>query len=84
MVAHWNDSPWIDFSLQSDTLSCIQANQSFPFLLYAVWLAEKQQIPISVFDMTQSGLEHKTYHTRSENANHYTIDVKRHTEVNEH
>jgi hypothetical protein len=49
VVAQWNDSPWIDISLHSDTASCIQANQSFPILLYAVWLAQKQHIPILKF-----------------------------------
>jgi hypothetical protein len=46
MLAHWNDSPWIDMSLHPDTLSCFRANQSLFFLLNAACLAEKQQIPI--------------------------------------
>jgi len=37
---------WVDMSLHSDT-SRFRANQSLLFLLNAVCLAEKQQIPIS-------------------------------------
>ena len=37
---------WIDMSPHSDTLSWYRANPSLLFLLNAVWLAEKQQIPI--------------------------------------
>jgi len=44
--AHLNNSPQIDMSLQSDTLSWFRTNQSLFFLLNAVCLAEKQQIPI--------------------------------------
>jgi hypothetical protein len=44
--AHWNKSPRVDMSLHSDTLFRFRADQSLLFLLNAVFLAEKQQIPI--------------------------------------
>jgi hypothetical protein len=46
VLAHWNNSPRVDMSLHSDTLSWFQANQSLFFLLNAAGLEEKQQIPI--------------------------------------
>ena len=46
VLAHWNNSPWVDMSLHSDTLFWFRANQSLLFLLNAVCLVEKQQIPI--------------------------------------
>jgi hypothetical protein len=46
VLDNWNNSPRIDMSLHSDTLSRFRANQSLLFLLNAVCLAEKQQIPI--------------------------------------
>jgi hypothetical protein len=45
-----------------------------PFLLNAACLAEKHQIPISVFGLTQSVLEPTIYHTCGEHANHYTTN----------
>ena len=42
----WNNSPRVDLSLHSDTLFWFRANKSLLFLLNAVCLAEKQQIPI--------------------------------------
>ena len=62
-------------SPHSDTLSWFQANQSLLFLLNAVCLVEKQQIPISVFGLTRSGLEPTIYLTQDEHANHYTTDA---------
>ena len=38
-LAHWNNSPWVDMSLHSDTLFWFRANQSLLFLLNAVFLA---------------------------------------------
>ena len=38
-------------------------------------LAEKQQIPILVFDLTRSGIEPTIYRIRGEHANHYTTDA---------
>jgi hypothetical protein len=46
VLAHWNNSPWEDMSLHSDTLFWFWANQSLLFLLNAACLAEKQHIPI--------------------------------------
>ena len=59
VLAHWNNSPQIDMSHHSDTLSWFRANQYVLFLLHAVWLAEKQQIPI-VFGLTNQGIVFKT------------------------
>jgi hypothetical protein len=61
-------------SKYSDTLSSFRAKESLIFLCNAVWLVEKQQIPISVFCLTRLGLEPTVYHTRGEHANLY-IDV---------
>ena len=46
VLALWNNSPQVDMSLHSDTLFWFRANQSLLFLLNAVCLAEKHQIPI--------------------------------------
>ena len=45
VLAHWNNSPRIDMSLHSDTLSWFRSNQSLLFLLNAACLAERKQIP---------------------------------------
>ena len=47
VLAHWNNSLQVDMSPHTDTLFWFQANQSLLFLLNAVCLEEKQQIPIS-------------------------------------
>ena len=44
-IVNWNNSPLIDMSPHSDTLSWFCANQSLLFLLNAACLAKKQQIP---------------------------------------
>jgi hypothetical protein len=44
MLAHWNNSPWVDMSLHSDTLLWFRANQYLLFLLNAAYLVEQQQI----------------------------------------
>jgi hypothetical protein len=46
MQTHWNNSLWVDMSPHSVTLSWYRANHSLLFLLNAMYLAEKQQIPI--------------------------------------
>ena len=61
--------------LHSDTLFWFRANQSLLFLLNAACLAEKQQIPISVFGFTRPGLEPTIYRTLDEHANHYDTDA---------
>ena len=47
LLAHWNNSPWVDMSLHTDTLFLFRANQSLLLLINDACLAEKQQIPIS-------------------------------------
>jgi hypothetical protein len=44
VLAHWNNSPWVEMSLHLDTLSTLfPANQSLHLLLnYTFFLAEKQ------------------------------------------
>jgi len=44
VLAHWDNSPRVDMSLHSDTLSHFLANQSLLFLLNTACLAEKQEI----------------------------------------
>ena len=46
VLAHWNNSPWVDMSLHSGTLFMFRANQSLLFLLSDSYLGEKQQVPI--------------------------------------
>ena len=46
VLVHWNNSPRVDMSVNSDTLFWFRANQSLLFLLNAACLADKQQIPI--------------------------------------
>ena len=75
MLAHWNNSPWIDMSPHSDTLSWFRVNQSLLFLLNVACLAEKQNSNFTVFCLTRSGLEPTIYLTRGEHANHYTTDA---------
>ena len=66
VLAHWNNSPQIDMSPHSDTLSRFRANQSLFFLLTAAYLAKKQQnTNFIVFGFTRSGLEtHDLLHSR--------------------
>jgi hypothetical protein len=62
VLVYWNNSPRIDMSFHSDTLFWFRATQSLFFLLNAVCLAEKQEIPISiVFGLTRSRLEPMFY-----------------------
>ena len=76
MLSHWNNSPQIDPSPHSDTLSWFLANQSLLFFLNAASLEEEQQIPFKfiVFGFTPSVLESMIYYIRGEHANHYTTD----------
>ena len=62
-------------SSYSDTLFWFRANQSLLLLLNAACLAEKQQIPVSVFGVTRLGLKPTIYRTWGEHANHYTTDA---------
>ena len=63
-----------DMSLNSDTLSWFQANQSLLFLLNAACLVEKQHIQILVFGLTRPGLEQTIYCTLGEHAYYYAIN----------
>ena len=68
MLAHWNNSPLIDMSPQS--------NQSLLFLLNEACLAEKQQIPILKFlVLPEQGSNLQIYRTHDQHANHYTTDT---------
>jgi hypothetical protein len=63
-------------SPHSDKLSYFWSIQSLLFLLIAVCLAEKQQIPnFIVFGLTQSEFEPTIYCNRGKHANHYTTDA---------
>ena len=48
IVAYWNNSPRVDISLYSDTLSWFQANQSLFFLLNAAWRIRGETTNISL------------------------------------
>ena len=70
VLAHWNNSPWID------TLFWFRDNQSLLFLLNDACLAEKQQMAIYIlFGLTQSGLELTIYRTRGEHADHHATNA---------
>jgi hypothetical protein len=73
VLARRDNSPWVDMSLHSNTLSWFQANQSLLFLLNATCLVEKQQIP--VFGLNRPGLESTIYSTKGVHARHYTTDT---------
>jgi hypothetical protein len=68
VLAHWNNSPQIDMSHHSDTISWFRAKQFLLFLLNDVCVAEKQQIYTNfvVFGLT-----------RGKHANHYAFNVIR-------
>ena len=63
----------VDMSLHSDTLFWFRANQSLLFL--RMFREEATNTNFIVFGLTRPGLEPNIYHTRGENANHYTTDV---------
>ena len=42
LLAHWNNSTWVEMSPHLDTLCWFRANQSLLFLLNAACLVEKQ------------------------------------------
>ena len=46
VFVHWNNSPWVDMSLHSNTLFWFRVNQSLLLVLSALCLAEKQHILI--------------------------------------
>ena len=76
VLAHWSNSPQIDMSSISDTLSWFRAIQFLLFLLNAACFAEKQQISnFIVFGLTRLGFEPTIYCSRGEHANHYNTDA---------
>ena len=54
MLAHWNNSPRVDMSHHSDTLSWLRANQSLLFLLNAAGEATHTHFKFIVFGLTRS------------------------------
>jgi hypothetical protein len=57
VLVHWNNSPWLNTSLHSDTVSWFHANLSLFLLLNAVCLTgEKQHGPIFAIGLTQPRL----------------------------
>ena len=63
--------------LHSDTLSQFRANQSLPLFLYAVCLAEKQQMQILyslVWHDQEANLQTSAL-PQGEHTNNYTIDM---------
>jgi hypothetical protein len=72
---HWNNSPLIDMSTHSDTLSWFQASKSLLFSPYcSVISREATNTNYIVFGFTRSGLEPTIYCTRGEHGNHYTTN----------
>ena len=76
VLAHRNNSPRIDMSLHSDTLSWLRANQSLFFLFNATCLVEKQYIPI-LYSLVwrDRGSNLTIYRNRGNHANHCTPDA---------
>jgi hypothetical protein len=75
VLAHWNNSPRVDMSLHSDTLSWFGANQSLLFLLNDVYLAEKQQIEILSLIRLDRGSNPLSTVLECEHTNHYPNDA---------
>ena len=79
VLTHWNHIQRLDMLLHLDTLFWFRVNQFLLFHLNVACLAEKQQLPISLFSVwpdrvsnsrdDQTALEVSTY------ANHYTTDA---------
>ena len=68
VLAHWNNSPWTDMSLHSDTLSWFQANQSLVLLLCASQRSSNYQFDRLCFDPSRNWT-HMIYCTQGEHAN---------------
>jgi len=75
MLAHWNNSPQIDMSPHSDTVSWFWANQSLLFLLNTACLVQNQKYEIYSLWFDPTGVESTMYRTWDEQANHYTNDT---------
>ena len=75
VLAHGNNSLWIDISPHPVTLSWFRANQSLIFLLSDVCLSEEStNINFIFFGLIRQGLEPRVCLTRGEHVNHYTTD----------
>lgn len=72
LLADLNNSQWVDMSTLSVTFFWFRFNECLFLLLNAVYLAVKQQIPISVFRLNWTGLEPVNNRTRGDHAKHYT------------
>jgi hypothetical protein len=66
VLAHWNNSPWIDMSPHSNTIIPI------PTSLCCVFSGEATNTIFIVIGLTRLGFEPTTYHTWGKHANHYT------------
>ena len=66
VLAHWNNSLWIDMSTHSDTLFWFWANQSALSPQCCVLRGEATNTNFILFGLTWLGLEPTIYHTRSE------------------
>ena len=74
MLAHWNNSAWVDMSLHSYTLPWLRVNQSVLFLLNGVCLEEKQQMLILQSLVWPGGGSNPRF-TALEALYHYTTDA---------
>ena len=72
VLARWNNSPMVDISVHSDTLSWFQTNQS-ALLFNTLCLAEKQQIPILFYFVWPNSTIY--HHTWGKHHNSYTTYV---------
>lgn len=61
VLAHWNNSQWVDIYFYSDTLFWFRKHQSLLIFIF--------------FSLTRSRLEPRVYCTQGEHANHYTTDT---------
>ena len=70
MLVDYDNSPQVDISLDFTLYTDPETTSRSLFLLLNVsYLAQKQQIPILLFGLTQPGLNPTIYHTRSKHAN---------------
>ena len=90
VLAHWNNSPWVDMLLYSNTLSKFKSSQFLLFLHNAeCFIVEKQQISMLLF-LTQQGPKPMIYQTRGEHPppllylNFYKNDETSITQMNYH
>jgi hypothetical protein len=76
VLAHWNNSWWVDMSLHLDTLFWLWANQLLLLLLNsACFNGEAANTCCIVFGLTDCGLQSTIYHTQGEHTDHFTTNV---------